>query len=204
MPLYSYVCDDGHESSWFGAHSVRPPVIACEHCQETAAYSLGTTARPFPKTPAAEQQPVRVRGEAPRFGLLKWWCEPCNVTFQEVLAREEEDTARLQGRPCPRCHGAAKWIPSWNVDRFAERIDTSGGYYDRGLGTRITSPAHRREVCKERGLTPVDGDWDVDREFRKQDDARERDEREYAVYNDEAENHPKFAGYRRARDLGIL
>lgn len=206
MPLYLFVCADAHETGWFGSHADRPETVPCETCRGEARYSLATTATPYPKEPAVEREAVTVKGSAPRFGLLRWECLDCAVTFQEVLAREEEDAARENGRPCPKCEKPAKWVPSWHVDRFAERIDTDGGYYDRGLGMRITSPAHRREVCKQRGLTPVDGDWDhtMDQMFRREDDQRDREVREIADYDDRVEHSPVYAGYRRARDLGIV
>ena len=68
----------------------------------------------------------------------------------------------------------------------------------------LQSKAHRAQICKERGLTPVDGDWDLESEFRKMDDENEQDERDYADYCDRLDNSPAFSSYRQARDRGMI
>ena len=86
------------------------------------------------------------------------------------------------------------------IDRWSERFP----YYDRGLGVLLTSKQHRRDICKERGLTPVDGDWDLDGAFREFDDTNEKEEKEYADYCDRLDNHPAFADWRKANDQGRI
>ena len=77
-------------------------------------------------------------------------------------------------------------------------------YYDRGLGMMLESKQHRRDVCKERNLTPVDGDWDVDSVFSKWDTEKEKDIAEYEDYCDKLDNHPGFKSFRKKRDLGLV
>ena len=77
-------------------------------------------------------------------------------------------------------------------------------YYDRGLGVMLKSKAHRKDICKQRGLTPVDGDWDLDSEYRKMDDINEKEQREYKDYCDKFDNSPEFREVRKLRDQGRL
>lgn len=75
-------------------------------------------------------------------------------------------------------------------------------YYDRGLGMHIRSAKHRREVCKKRGLIPVDGDHDFARrtEQDRQDDAEFE---EYMSHQRRLEDDPQYAEYRELRDKGF-
>lgn len=86
-------------------------------------------------------------------------CRACEHTFYEALTSEEPTP------PCPKCG---------STDVY-ERVGMPGAdwsnrnypYYDRGLGCIVRSPGHRKQICKERNLIPVDGDWDEDREIAK-------------------------------------
>jgi len=102
---------------------------------------------------------------------------------------------------CTNCGEDAEILPvTINIDRFSERFP----YYDRGLGVMLQSKQHRRDICRERGLTPVDGDWDVEREYSKWDTQNDKEEKEYADYCERLDTHPGFREYRRKQDLGIL
>lgn len=68
----------------------------------------------------------------------------------------------------------------------------------------LQSKDHRRQICRERGLTPVDGDWDIDSEFRKMDDQNRREIAEYDTYVDRLDNDPSFRGYREASERGMI
>ncbi len=76
--------------------------------------------------------------------------------------------------------------------------------YDRGLGMVLTSEGHRRTVCKEKGLIPIEGDWEVPPSIRDQWAASDalvaEHESTMKMYNES----PDFAEYRKARDTGQL
>jgi len=127
-------------------------------------------------------------------------CEKCGYTDLEDI-----DTSGAGVAPdevaCPKCDGTAQVMPiSFNIDRFSERFP----YFDRGLGIWLQSKQHRRDVCRERGLTPIEGDWDVDSEFRKWDDENGKDEANYKKYCDRLDNDPAFRSFRKAQDQGKI
>jgi len=66
----------------------------------------------------------------------------------------------------------------------------------------LQSKAHRREICKQRGLTPVEGDYDAEKIFSQFDNRREAEEKEYNDYVDRLDNSPEFVAYRKAKDQG--
>ena len=68
----------------------------------------------------------------------------------------------------------------------------------------LQSKAHRKAICKERGLTPVDGDWNVDAEFSKMDETTDKEIREYDEYCDKFDNSPEFRHVRKLRDQGRI
>ena len=61
-----------------------------------------------------------------------------------------------------------------------------------------------RWLRKERGLTPVDRDWDEDREIGKLENRDAEMRKVYEDYADRLENHPAYRGYRIARDQGRM
>ena len=77
-------------------------------------------------------------------------------------------------------------------------------YFDRGLGCIVESKSHRKQICKERGLVPIEGTTDLGDPFDVAKDAREADEEIAAAdeYMDRIENDPNLAAYREARDRG--
>lgn len=64
----------------------------------------------------------------------------------------------------------------------------------------LQNKAHRREICKQRGLTPVDGDFNEEKYFSKWDSQRESEEKEYNDYVDRLDNAPEFKEFRRAQE----
>lgn len=127
-------------------------------------------------------------------------CRDCQFSFDELINLSDGEHWE-DAQECPDCKSMKSvWIPSARIDRFSERFP----YYDRGLGLVLQNKQHRLDVCKERGLTPVDGDWDVDKEFGKMDKRKEREESEYDDYCDRLDNHHSFKQYRMARDKGRI
>lgn len=86
------------------------------------------------------------------------------------------------------------------IDRWSEEFP----YFDRGLGVMLKNKAHRREICKQRGLTPVEGDYDAEKIFAQFDNKRETEEKEYNDYVDRLDNSPEFAALRQAKEQGRL
>jgi len=91
-------------------------------------------------------------------------------------------------------------MPMACIDRWSERFP----YYDRGLGVMLQSKAHRREICKQRGLTPVDGDYDEEKIFSEFDNRRKSEEKEYNDYIDRMDNAPEFSALRKAQEQGRI
>jgi len=61
-----------------------------------------------------------------------------------------------QTLPCPVCEGTMHFHPSFNLNEGDCRYPR----FDRGLGTMLRNEAHRQEICKARGLVPIEGDYD--------------------------------------------
>ena len=74
-------------------------------------------------------------------------------------------------------------------------------YFDRALGVRVSSAAHRKKICKARGLTPVDGDFNP--ENKKETAFVEKADKRWKDLQDRYDNSPEFADFRRLRDKGF-
>ena len=190
MPIYEYNCECGASFDKIFSASSRPDHIDCAACSGTASYKISVskfTDKCF--VPDAKEQK-----EFTGMTMHQYKCRDCGHTFEEIVDFGEGERP-TDVHECPECNSAdTKWKPSARIDRFSERFP----YFDRGLGVMLQSKAHRLQICKERGLTPVDGDWDVDSHFRKWDDEEEKETKEYAKYCDRLDNDPAFASYREA------
>ena len=76
-------------------------------------------------------------------------------------------------------------------------------YYDRMLGCVVDSSAHRRRLCRERGLVAVEGDL-TDKDFSVGFAEEEAALARYRAYGDRLENDPDFRSYRELRDKGYF
>ena len=127
-------------------------------------------------------------------------CKSCEHVFEEIVDHGENQSVD-DDFECPECGVSdSNWIPSVRIDRWSEQFP----YFDRGLGVMLQSKEHRRKICKEKGLTPVDGDYDADDIFDKLNSKRDAEEREYRKYCDRLDTDPAFSAYRKARDQGRL
>ena len=125
-------------------------------------------------------------------------CKSCEHVFEEIVDHGENQSVD-DDFECPECKASGStWRPTARIDRWSERFP----YFDRGLGVTLQSKAHRRQICKERGLTPVDGDFDEEKLFSDQTNRREREEKEYNDYVARLDHAPEFKEYRRAIDQG--
>lgn len=84
-----------------------------------------------------------------------------------------------------------------SVGRFYPR-------FDRGLGCRVSSHAHREQIMEERGLVALEGGAEISStqksEWRKED----KDHSEYEKLIDKYDNAPEFSEYRRLKDRGAF
>lgn len=191
MALYSFFCAEDHETEHFSSRENRPDEVACRTCQQAATYRL-TVAKDSRWTSRSTNL-SDYRGLA----LHDFRCNECGERFEEIIDFSEGESAH-DGQDCPQCGSHAGWVPSVKIDRWSEQFP----YFDRGLGVMLKSKAHRRQVCKERGLTPVEGDYDVEREYSKWDTRVAQETSEYEDYCDKLDNHPAFKEFRRAEDQG--
>jgi hypothetical protein len=77
-------------------------------------------------------------------------------------------------------------------------------YFDRGLRTMVNSRAHRAQICKARGVVPVDGTIDLEADACRRASEEQKARDEWRELQTMYEEHPDFASYREARDKGAI
>ena len=194
MPTYSYKCEECNEvKDHMFRFSNRLEAVDCESCN-------GISKRVFTISDAQTNDPYNKKEPRKRRmnGLVMhlYKCSDCGHKFDELV-----DFSKNQNyddpQECPECQSMnSSWLPMYRIDRFSEMFP----YYDRGLGVMLQSKQHRLDICKQRGLTPVDGDWNADKMFKEWDTKRDKQIKEYDDYCDRLENHPGFRQFRIARD----
>lgn len=193
MPLFDFFCQDDHVTTKIVRYEDRPASVSCNDCGEDASYRPTVAKRPELKKKA----PKDVKGA--RLTIQMFACRKCNIHWDEVVDRDDDPSPKA-GRKCIECGEHAGWQPSCRIDRWSEQFP----YFDRGLGVMLTNKQHRRDVCKERGLTPVEGDYDVDSIYSKWDTRVDQETEEYKEYCDHLDNHPGFKDFRIAEDRGLI
>lgn len=193
MALYSFFCAADHETEHISSQENRPASIVCLECGDAARYRL-TVAKSNGWTNRSTDV-SNYKGLA----LHDFRCRDCGEIFEEIIDFSDGESTH-DGQECPKCQGHSAWVPSVQIDRWSEQFP----YYDRGLGVMLKNKAHRRQICKERGLTPVEGDYDVEREYSKWDTRVAEETAEYEDYCDKLDNHPGFRELRKAQDQGRL
>ena len=127
-------------------------------------------------------------------------CKECGKTGQTYgyLVGDEFDLESFD--PCETCESADidLLVSAPNIDRFSERFP----YYDRGLGMMLTSKNHRREVCKQKGVVPVEGNIDFSSEVNKVEQKHKEEDKIVDDLNDRVANHPGYAEYRKQKSQG--
>ena len=194
MPLYNYICAscDWTKDKIFRASS-RPNKIVCESCTGSAEYKFSVSRHQ--NSDAKFITPI-YSTEKRGLSMHQFKCNACDHVFEDIVDHGAGQSAEDMFE-CPDCKACdSTWRPSAQIDRWSERFP----YYDRGLGVMLQSKSHRKRICKERGLTPVDGDFDEDRLFADQTNRRDSEEKEYNDYVDRLDNAPEFKEYRRAVD----
>ena len=194
MPTYSYQCKScDHEQDHSCRFSNRPELLECSECgaesKRVWRVSVAQSNDPYNQT---APKSTKTNGLV----MHLYMCKDCENQFDELIdfsnGQHFEDKQK-----CPKCSSVnSKWVPMARIDRFSEMFP----YYDRGLGVMLQSKQHRRDVCRERGLTPVDGDWNVDKVFSEWDTRYDSEVKEYDDYCDRLENHPAFRQFRESND----
>ena len=169
--------------------SNRPEFVDCGSCSGKSK-RIFTISDSQTNDPYNKKQPRKRRMNG--FVMHLYKCSDCGHKFEELVDFSKGENYD-DPQECPECESKnSKWIPMARIDRFSEMFP----YYDRGLGVMLQSKQHRLDICKERGLTPVDGDWDADKMFSEWDIRKENEVKEYNDYCDRLENHPAFRQYR--------
>lgn len=181
MALYDYRCPRGHLIEAFFRISDRPETIRCEahgeDClRDTTPHAVAANGVAQVVTSEEWSPEERARRTAPvDYAMRAYRCPDCRETQVEVAARALGET--LPETMACACGGVAVEAPL-----FIETDDTNRyPYFDEGLDLLIESASHRRRVCRERGLTPVEQKCDLahyarddkDREFDRLADAYE-------------------------------
>tara|TARA_R110002074_G_scaffold300889_3_gene472259 strand:- start:1693 stop:2277 length:585 start_codon:yes stop_codon:yes gene_type:complete len=194
MPLYNYKCTECDEvTELFASMNNKLETIDCPSCS-----SVCKTCFP-PQVKTKNKKKKELEFKRPRLTTHQFFCRDCKIRWTEVVERDV-DPIPEDGRDCVECGSQASWQPSCKIDRFSETFP----YYDRGLGMMLNSKKERRAVCKERGLTPVDGDWDIETEYSKWDSRVEKETEDYNQYCDRLDNDPAFKDFRIQQDLGLI
>ena len=128
------------------------------------------------------------------------FCKDCEKTGMSSADTEDHGYDFKMAR-CPECGSAnvveVKDEPLHHaIDRSSERYP----YFDRGLGVMLKNARHRRQICRSRNLTPVEGDFDVSSLTRETRQAEANDEAVLRNMRDRLANHPGFREYRRLKD----
>lgn len=199
MPIYTYDCAEcKHETESFSGISSRQEEIECEECGSNAKHRK-LNWRPPPK----------IKNRHPKYGkgtpsadfmkkerLIQYCCVTCHRGTFDWFKGDAPKTVDCEYEECA---GEANRVYKVKLDMHWARFP----YYDRGLGVTLTSESHRTELCRQRGLTPVDGDWDLDAEIKKNEAIVEEEKEVYRDYYDRVQNDSAYADLRKAQDNGL-
>ncbi len=202
MPVYDYICENGHREELLREYTERDNGGECKTCGCALSYTIAGGNRPVPpveKTKSGVN--IRWRHGKPRV-IIHWRDYTCNSCGHEdgcdaTNAEQEYDPSVVV---CDECSSSDVNVhfPRASIDRFSERFP----YFDRGLGIMLRSKQHRRDVCRARGLIPVDGDIDVSEQYKREKVAEAKDEAILSDMRQRLKDHPGYADYRRLRDRG--
>jgi hypothetical protein len=194
MPTYKWQCADGHVAERIFRMSDKPESIPCADCvlQMTQVPNWAPAPRPHrfgtnKYTHTRSEDPVR---------LHHYKCSAGHDTDEWF----EDPPGKI---PCEEegCELEAKKTVGANVETFWLEVEREGGYWDRGLGVQIFSEHQRNQICKQKGLVPVDGDYDIAKEAKPYfDRIKEEDE----AYNDYYDRTMRNKDVRKALDMGEM
>lgn len=208
MPLYEYRCPDGHTIDHLHRASMgpRPDALLCAEHGLNATLLVSLIA---PGKVTGSDNPLRPPGDwsdaervakhaPPPLANFTYVCQQkdCRHEFDEIndfTIGEKPETPR----PCPRCGEPSPMGINMPHEDGTLRMYP---YFDRGLGRVLESPQHRRQVCKEMGVIPVDGDWDNQRANSERMRPYKEAEEYCNKLRDEMKHSPAWAAYRKVAD----
>jgi len=97
--------------------------------------------------------------------LYQYECMKCHKLFDEI--RQVENRLSAQ---CVECGSNCRIL----IGRVSVR--TFEPYYDTQLGTRITSPKHKKQVAKALGVTNIEGAKFHEIDHKAEENKRNREE----------------------------
>ena len=141
-------------------------------------------------------------------------CLDCDTKYDVIdFPKRGEILSYWPHRPddlpiCPACDGA-NFRSLIGIPLGVDLGDVAGvgklyPYFDRALNCYIRNKNHRKQVCKEKGMVPVDGDLTLtlDAQLRSDEDGKDKIRRKYHAINDMYDNHPDFREHRELQDKG--
>lgn len=194
MPIYVYDCEAcGESTDVICLYSDRKDEAECKSCSgEARRRELCWNPPPKPVNvhPVYGHYTGKTLSEKERAYI--YLCDERHVTVEFYANPPSE-------MDCEDCDLVAKKEIGCNLDMHWATFP----YYDRGLGCVVKSERHRREVAKSKGLTCVDGDWDIGGEISKLEMKQEEEKAAYRDYYERVNNDPAYQDYWKNRDLGL-
>ena len=205
MPIYNYICEDGHIHDEFRNVHDRTDPLECKTCKKESTITLRGYRKKYDPDENREKTTgikVRYRHGKPQhtFHFRDAICKDCEAeSFVDCTNLETNEYDRSVVS-CDFCGSKNLEIKAacHNIDRFSERFP----YYDRGLGMWLKSKRHRREMCQKLGVSPVDGTIDNMESVQKKRQEELNNKAVVDKMRDRVENHPGYAEYRRMKDKG--
>lgn len=203
MPIYEYRCPVGpHPIDHVHRFSDgdRPETVRCVEHGADAAYTISLPAIGVVAGSTNPVRPVKEWTDAERedksrgldLGSFDYRCEACARTFTDLVDFRAGETHKT-AKPCPTCGAACvQTFTSAHVDGTIKMYP----YYDKGLDCEVTSAQHRRDICKERGLVAVEGDYDAERMYADATRESRNDEIAYAKLVKDRWDDPEMRAWR--------
>ena len=203
MPLYDYVCPEGHKTTDFRMMSEREDPCECSTCganAEPGFFGKKIKASDLEEQPKEAKIKVTYRnGNLIQFHFRDYACKDCEAVGEVDCTNDDNEHDPSVAR-CEECgsDNLEIYAPGSAIDRFSERFP----YFDRGLGVMLQSKRHRREVMKKKGVVAVDGDLDIGMHARKAASVQREDESILRDMRERLDEHPGYKEYRQLRDRG--
>jgi len=205
MPVYDYECENGHSHERLMPHDNKEYGGECPDCGSQLKYTFKGRGKVYdPDEGKKKDTGVKVtyRYGKPKhvFHFRDAVCNDCGEeSFVDCTDLETNDYSR-ENVSCEHCGSKdLKIMPAChNIDRFSERFP----YYDRGLGVMLQSKAHRREVMRKMGVSAVDGDIDMEADYKKVLNKQEADAKVLQKMKHDLKHHPGYKEYRKMQDRG--
>mgnify|MGYP003656422905 CR=1 FL=1 len=154
MPTYKFSCPNQHDTEMVSSMSSRPSSIDCPDCSEIATQRPNWAPAPRPHRFGTNKW-IHIKSERTD-RLYHYSCELEHDTDEWFENPPDEIECQQKG-----CSLVAKKSIGANIETFWLQMEREGGYYDQSLGMQIHTEAQRKAEAKKRGLTIVDGDFDV-------------------------------------------